>query len=171
MADKYLNETGLAYYHGRIKNLFADKGEFETVSGKVEALEEAGGEANVIETVKLNGTALAVTDKAVDVSISTGDVTGIETYVQNMINASIADITGIDFEIVAELPSTGEKGVIYLVSNSGSGRNIYDEYIYVGAAFEKIGSTDVDLSGYWSTSDLAAITTAEIDSVISGSGS
>ena len=44
------------------------------------------------------------------------------------------------------LPSTGKKGVIYLVANSGSGNNIYDEYIYINSKFEKLGSREMDLS-------------------------
>ena len=50
--------------------------------------------------------------------------------VQSSINAALADITGIDFKVVSSLPSTGVKGTIYMLSNSGSGNNVYDEYIY-----------------------------------------
>lgn len=49
---------------------------------------------------------------------------------------------GISYEVVSELPSTGEAGVIYLVANGGSGTNIYDEYIWTGSAYEKIGTTE-----------------------------
>ena len=45
-------------------------------------------------------------------------------------------------------------------SSSGDGtgddNNIYYEYIYVNDRFEKIGSTDVDLSGYLKESDIAS---------------
>lgn len=91
---------------------------------------------------------------------------------------AISDITGISFEVVATLPATGSTGVIYLVSNSGSGMNAYDEYIWLDTAnrFEKIGTTDVDLSGYVTTTamntalagkqdTMTAITTAYIDSL------
>ena len=92
------------------------------------------------------------------------------TQVQDAINAALADITGIEFQIVQTLPSTGEKGVIYLVPNSGSGNNSYDEYIWITngstSRFEKIGTTDVDLSGYVLRSDLVAITNAEIDTIV-----
>ena len=92
------------------------------------------------------------------------------TQVQNAIDAALADITGIEFQIVQTLPSTGEKGVIYLVPNSGSGNNSYDEYIWITngstSKFEKIGTTDVDLSGYVLRSDLVAITNAEIDTIV-----
>ena len=82
------------------------------------------------------------------------------------INDAIAGITGISYEVVAELPATGSAGVIYLVSNSGSASNIYDEYIWVTNRFEKIGTTDVDLSGYLLKTDITEITNGEIDSIV-----
>ena len=86
--------------------------------------------------------------------------------VSSAISSAIGDITGIEYQIVEELPGTGEKGVIYLISNNGSGQNIYDEYIWTGTAFEKIGTTDVDLSNYWSKTDLVAIQNNEIDTIM-----
>ena len=62
-------------------------------------------------------------------------------------------VTGIEYTIVASLPATGEAGVIYLIANSGSGQNIYDEYIWVNNAFEKIGTTEIDISGKENTSN------------------
>lgn len=86
-------------------------------------------------------------------------------FVDTAITNAIADITGIEYEIVQSLPATGQPGVIYLISNSGTAPNIYDEYIWTGTAFEKIGTTDVDLSGYVQDTDLVAITTAEIEAI------
>lgn len=92
------------------------------------------------------------------------------SQVQTAINSALEGITGIDFQVVQTLPSTGEKGVIYLLSNGGASPNIYDEYIWVtsgsSSSFEKIGTTAVDLSGYWSKTELVSITNAEIDSVV-----
>jgi len=65
------------------------------------------------------------------------------------------DITGFEFQIVQNLPTAGEKGIIYLVSHSHGVEDIYDEYIWVTDRFEKIGSTDIDLSNYLQTSDIA----------------
>ena len=99
-----------------------------------------------------------------------------EAQVQEAIDAALDEITGIDFEVVTSLPATGKKGVIYLLSNSGGGHNSYDEYIWVDSGsgtsgrYEKIGTTDVDLSDYWSKSELVAITTAEIDAIVDGTG-
>lgn len=64
------------------------------------------------------------------------------------IASAVAGITGFSYEIVQALPASGEAGVIYLLSNSGSTPNIYDEYIWIGTGFEKIGTTEVDLSQY-----------------------
>ena len=87
------------------------------------------------------------------------------SQVSTAISNALANITGIDFQVVTSLPSTGVKGTIYLMSNGGSGNNVYDEYIWVSDKFEKIGTTAVDLSGYVKSSDLVAITNAEIDTI------
>lgn len=195
--EKFLNYTGLNYYHSRVKTVFAGKDEVPTeaeikdlADGQIAAsiassattsaaskqyVADNGGK---IDTIKVNGTAQTITNKEVDITVptKTSDLTNDsdfqdETEVQALIDAALADITGIDYQIVQSLPATGEKGVIYLVSNSGSGGNSYDEYIWVTptggtARFEKIGTTDVDLSDYWSKTELTAITTAEIDTII-----
>lgn len=90
--------------------------------------------------------------------------------VQSAVNNAIKDITSFDYQVVSSLPATGSKGVIYLVPNSGSGSNTYDEYVWItvdkSSRFEKIGTTDVDLSGYLKTSDIVAITNGEIDGIV-----
>lgn len=82
-------------------------------------------------------------------------------FVDAAITNAISGIQGISYEVVQTLPATGAAGTIYLISNSGSGQNIYDEYIWTGSAFEKIGTTDVDLSGYQPL--MTAITNAQIN--------
>lgn len=84
-------------------------------------------------------------------------------FVTAAITAAMSGITGIDFQIVDKLPETGTKGTFYLMANSGSGQNVYDEYIWVNGKFEKLGTRELDLSGYMKTSDMVAITTTEID--------
>lgn len=190
MAKKYLDENGLLYFWQKIGNKFVAKetGKGLSTNDLTDALKKTyddtvttvagivaeGGEPNVIEIVKVNGTALTPdSNKAVDVTVPTNNnqLTNGAGYqnasqVQTAINSAIAGITGIEFEVVQSLPATGETGVIYLLSNSGSGQNIYDEYIWVNNAFEKIGTTAVDLSNYVQFSDLVAITNAEIDTIV-----
>ena len=76
------------------------------------------------------------------------------SQVSNAIASAVGDITSFEYQVVQTLPQTGEKGVVYLVPNSGTTPDIYDEYIWVNNAFEKIGTTDIDLSGYATTQDL-----------------
>lgn len=111
-----------------------------------------------------------------DLPTKTSDLTNdsdfqTEAEVQALIDAELEGITGIEFEVVDTLPAQGVKGTIYLLHNQGQAQDIYDEYIWVSptgqtAQWEKIGTTDVDLSGYWSKTELVAITTAEIDTII-----
>lgn len=69
----------------------------------------------------------------------------------NAINDAISDITGFEFQVVNTLPVTGSNGVIYLVAHTHSERDIYDEYIWVTDKYERLGTLDVDLSGYATT--------------------
>lgn len=69
---------------------------------------------------------------------------------------AVGGISGFDYQVVTQLPATGTKGTIYLVSISGSSPNVYAEYIWVNNAWEQIGTTEVDLSGYATTAALNA---------------
>ena len=73
----------------------------------------------------------------------------INYYTRTEVNDLIGQITTISFELVDVLPQTGEANKIYLVpSTEGQPQNGYDEYIYVNENWEKIGSTNIDLSQY-----------------------
>lgn len=87
-------------------------------------------------------------------------------FVTNAINNAIGGVAGITYEVVQTLPATGAAGTIYLISNSGTNPNIYDEYIYVNNGFEKIGTTDVDLTNYWSKTELVVIPNTTIDYIV-----
>lgn len=87
--------------------------------------------------------------------------------VQAAINESLSGITGIDIQVVESLPTTGAKGIIYLVAHAhGSGDN-YDEYVWVASksTYEKIGNTDVDLSGYVLKTDLVELTDKDLETM------
>lgn len=81
----------------------------------------------------------------------------------------IAGMTSIKFEPVDVLPTTGVLGTIYLVPHSHAEKDKYDEWVWIvdttkpeGGYYEKLGSTDIDLSSYPNT----AITNSEIDTVV-----
>lgn len=86
-------------------------------------------------------------------------------FVTTAVANAIGGVTSITYKVVTTLPATGENGVIYLVAHSHGTGDGYDEYIWVSNKFEKLGNTDVDLSGYMLKTDMVAITTAEIDTL------
>lgn len=72
------------------------------------------------------------------------------------VDDAIGNITEFDFQIVTELPTTGVKGVIYLIAHEHGTSDGYDEYIWVTDKFEKIGNTDMNLDGYVTGKNLTA---------------
>lgn len=86
------------------------------------------------------------------------------TEVEAKINTAVANIN--KKQVVTSISEMTDTNTIYLLANQGSGNNIYDEYIVVDGTAEKIGTTEVDLSGYLKSTDLVAITNAEIDTII-----
>lgn len=167
-------------------------------------------QVNVIEAVKVNGAAVAVADKAVDIDLSAYAIKSeMETALGGKVDkadgmslmsdaekAKIANLAADanatyatkdelsaipKFEVVPvdELPATGEVDKIYLVPNEGSGTNARDEFIYVNGAWEMLGTTEVDLSGYYTSAQIdekiaaiegdvgAVYTKTEIDGMVS----
>mgnify|MGYP003366639369 CR=1 FL=1 len=149
----------------------------------------SGAQVNVIESVKVNGTALTPSTKSVNVTVPTkvsqltndsgfqnatqvnSTITGkgyqTQSQVQSLINSAVGNITSIRYEKVTSLPAAGSNGVIYLVAHSHGTQDIYDEYIWLSEAktFEKIGNTDIDLSAYVKKSELTAISTSELNAM------
>ena len=67
-------------------------------------------------------------------------------------NEQIRNIIGFDISIVSTLPTTGKKGIIYLVRKSdGTDADCHDEYIWIDNKYELIGNTAIDLSAYSTT--------------------
>ena len=257
MSDKYLNYTGLDYYHSRLETIFAEKSEIPTklselqndgdgTQGSAYATEDyVDQNGGKIDSITVNGNATTIDqNKNVDLSVATlsktsssgtdtytiaegqnslaiavnttqgseavsvggqsvalsGDIptalseltndegfidntvnnlvnyyTKSETYTQTEVDNLISQLASLDIQVVQTLPTEDiSTHTIYLVPSSSAGtQNVYDEYIYVNNAWEKIGTTAVDLSAYWTSTSgqnnsLIAITTAEIDTIIAG---
>ena len=150
---------------------------------------EAGAQVNIIETVKVNTVALTPSDKAVDIHVpvkvselsnDTGFITKSvddlanyylkrDIYTKDEVQQIVSAIKQFSFEIVPSLPtpSTNTMYKIYLIPSPNSQtQNAKDEYITISSDqerevyyWEQIGSTAIDLSGYY--------TSAETDSAIS----
>ena len=87
--------------------------------------------------------------------------------VYDFVTKAIADVSGFHAEIVSELPETGKTNILYLVAKtSAASGDGYDEYLYINGAWERVGSTDIDLSGYVQASEMHAITNTEITDIV-----
>ncbi|MBD5169230.1 MAG: hypothetical protein HDT20_03800 [Oscillibacter sp.] len=124
----------------RIKDGYATKEALKEVSDKVDNLVTTGGEPNVITAVKVNGEALPVTDKAVDVGAS---IAAAVAAADHLTRKKVASVDAID-------PAAEDAGkYIYLVPKTGSDEDdLYDEYMVLDGKVEHVGNTKVDLSGY-----------------------
>jgi hypothetical protein len=156
-------------------------------------LKKVGAQANVIEGITLNGTKITP-DSSKNVSLSTPTTESIKTQIESYgyqtasdvdsivsakgyqtasqvnsaISSAVGKITGLSTEVVTSLPTTGKAGTIYFVAhNHSDSGDSYDEYIWITSskAYEKIGHTDVDLSGYAKISDFSEIGTTELDTL------
>lgn len=165
MAEKFLDYDRLIVLWQQIKQNFVSSADYIAYTSaeqtKLSGIED-GAEVNIIEGITVNNTAVSP-DNNRNVSLTIPTTSDIQT----LIASAISDVIRISFTVVSDyehLPNPGVAGTIYLVSTGAStGQNIYDEYIYVSitesgtttSRYEKIGTTAVDLSGYWQTSGSA----------------
>ena len=138
---------------------------------------DAGADVNVIETVKVNDSALTPdSNKAVNITVPTkvGDLTNdsgfitkavndltnyykkSETYTKTEVDNLVDVIPKFSIAVVNALPTESiQNTTIYLVQSGNNTSNLYTEYIYVNNAWEILGAQEVDLSGYVRKSDIA----------------
>jgi hypothetical protein len=72
------------------------KGVTDALGTRIGVLEAAGSQANVLESVKVNGTALTITDKAVDVTVITGTADG--TVAVNGSDVAVAGLAALAYK-------------------------------------------------------------------------
>ncbi len=168
MSDSRLNKTGLQYFYNRLKTVFASKSDVDTLETKVEDIIATGGEPNIIESVKVNGTAQPISNKAVNIVMptNTSDLTndsGFQTADQ--VQAAISNAVSSAYKYkgsvttYSALPGNPETGDVYDVQETGT------NYAWNGSDWDSLGQL-IDTSSLWTTTNLTAITTAEIDAIL-----
>jgi hypothetical protein len=89
--------------------------------------------------------------------------------VETLIDAALATLDTDIFVVVESLPpaASANPNKIYLApAQGGAGNNGMEEWIAVDGAWERFGSVDISLAGYFNESNLVPITNAEIDAMI-----
>ena len=92
---------------------------------------------------------------------------GYQTAAQ--VQSAISAAGHLKRAIVESLPEVGsaDENTVYMVLSDGAeGENIYEEWMVIEGVWERIGSTDVDLSGYLQETDMVEITDEEIDEIL-----
>lgn len=171
---KYLDENGLLYVIQKIKGWLGEKADASALNNKVDKVSGKGLSTNDYTTAEKNKLAGIASGAEVNVQSDWNETnTSSDAYIKNKptipagaklysstgqntdgamtqkaITDALGNIVGVKFEVVTSLPATGDAGTIYLKAHTHGTGDIYDEYIYVNSAWEKIGTTDIDLSDY-----------------------
>ena len=139
-----------------VSNLGTNLGAVETIVGK-KSTEEGVASTGLIGSVE----ALEAQD-----GVLAGEIDALETSLTNVytktetdsaIAAAIAAVDHLSREIVEALPenANANENVIYMVlREDGTGQDVYNEYMYINGAWEIIGDTSVDLTGYAKKEDI-----------------
>ena len=164
---KFLDLTGLQTYDEKIKALIDSKDATTLQSAKsyADSLGSNYDPAGTAETkVQELANGQVTTNKNNIASLQSGKADkattlsgyGIadaytKTQTDSAIATAVANAGHLKREIVAALPDAGEadEHTIYMVgTGEGSEHTVYEEYMLINGGFEKIGSSEVDLSNY-----------------------
>lgn len=151
-------------------------------AGAIKKLQDVGAEKNVITAVKVNGTAVTPdASRAVNITVPT-KVSGLTNdskfqtadEVKTAISNAMAGKAGVDIVVSSAVPTAAPANpdtmlhIRYVAHTHSDVNDSFDEYIWLNAEkkWEKIGNTDVDLSGYVKTSDMKTMTNTEIQTAV-----
>lgn len=125
------------------------------------------GGVTVGDNINLNSGKISLTKANVISALTFTPLTSDE--VQTKINDAVGGVASFETSVLGKddtLPETGTKGTIYFKPDTHTDANdSYDEYIYVNSAWEKIGNTDIDLTGYVQTDNMVAMTDDEVNAL------
>ena len=80
----------------KVNSDYTKKTDFDALNEQVQGLVTAGGEPNVLTSVKVNGVALAIAEKAVDILIATGTANG--TLAVNGANIAVKGLAALAYK-------------------------------------------------------------------------
>lgn len=164
---KYLDLTGLTTYDEKIKELIDSKDASILQQSKsysdslADNYDPAGQAATLVEALENGQVATNKNDIATLKTGKADKATTLDGYgitdaytksqTDSAISAAVANADHLKREIVEDLPDVGEadEHTIYMVgSGTGSQDSVYEEYMLINGGFEKIGSSEVDLTNY-----------------------
>ena len=91
-------------------------------------------------------------------------------FVKAAIAAALSGKIDLQFSFVEQLPASGVVGTFYFIpaTNEVTGVDEFEEYVWNAAdsQFERVGAATLDLTNYFNTTNLPAITNAQIDTIL-----
>lgn len=158
----------------------------EAISGLTQNVDKLGTNLETVEGIvgkESTGEGVASTGLIARVEVLeaqdgvlAGEINALETNVytktetDSAIAAAIAAVDHLSREIVETLPENANANVIYMVRREGgTGQDVYNEYMYINGAWEIIGDTSVDLTGYAKTEDIL-VKSVSSDFTVTGDG-
>ena len=145
----------------------------------LDAVEKIVGKESTGEGVASTGLIARVEALETQDGVLTGEIGTLKTSLSNVytktetdsaIAKAIAAVDHLSREIVEALPETASENVIYMVlRGDGTGQDVYNEYMYINRAWEIIGDTSVDLTGYAKTEDIL-VKSVSSDFTVTGDG-
>ena len=91
-----------------------------------------------------------------------------KTSIDTLTKYITSKITVLTTKVVDNVSAVTEENILYLVSNSTSGDNKYDEYMLINGSPELIGSQTIDLSDYSTTEEMNAAISNAIGGALNG---
>lgn len=149
---QYLDYTGLTQYNTKEKN-YIDTHDAQILSNAKEysdSLADNYDPAGTAQT-KFQELSESKADKATTLEGYGIKDAYTKTQTDSAITTAIANADHLKREIVESLPDVAEadEHTIYMVgTGSGSEDSVYEEYMLINGGFEKIGSSEVDLTNY-----------------------
>ena len=127
----------------------------------------SGVSFEIVQSLPASGSAgtIYLVSHVVDTYVEADDVTASNFSEKK---STLYEETSTDvYELTSDSSFDENSTYYYKVTTGNQSQNIYDEYIWVSSSssYEKIGTTDVDLSNYLQDSDVVALTTSEIDAI------
>lgn len=157
--ESFLNSARTAELWAAVKTALAGKADLSALDGYTTP--------DAVATAITSALANYATNASVQTAIATALANYMtESEVNDAIVAAVVAASGIKFESVDALPEAGTANVIYLVPNGETGSNAKDEYMWIDGKWELLGSTAVDLTGYWSKGELSIMTAEELQAIL-----
>lgn len=117
----------------KVNSDYTKKTDFDALNEQVQGLVTAGGEPNVLTSVKVNGVALAIAEKAVDILIATGAtngtlaVNGVDIAVKGLAalayKAQVSE-SDLDSALTAVLAAKAAKADVDTLIGSDTGKSV-----------------------------------------------